>query len=111
MFFEAPEVFLHGTKTALSDIYSYAMIMYELLYPSYGHPWESVFPSNGIRLKAFTLRIMESVKRGDRPFVREEDLSSYTEVMKMCWAQESGDWPKPTELKLKIQALQVLNFI
>lgn len=99
MSFEAPEVFLHGTKTALSDIYSYAIIIYKLLYPSYGHPWESEFSSNGIRLEAFTLCIIESVKRGYRPFVREEDLSSYTEVMKMCWAQESGGRPKPTQLK------------
>jgi hypothetical protein len=41
--FEAPEVFLEKTKTFQFDIYSFAMVMYEMLYPDISFPWENVF--------------------------------------------------------------------
>jgi serine/threonine protein kinase len=46
--FEAPEVFLEKTKTFQSDIYSFAMVMYEMLYPDISFPWEKEFSCGSV---------------------------------------------------------------
>lgn len=44
--FEAPEIFENPPKNEASDIYSFETLMYELLFPSIGHPWESICTSS-----------------------------------------------------------------
>lgn len=78
--FEAPEVFLQNSKTTKSDIYSFAMVMYELLFPDYNYPWEILFAVGGP--DTISSAIIDAVKSGKRPVFTEK--SAYTELMIHC---------------------------
>ncbi len=93
--FEAPEVFLQQIKTFESDIYSFAMVMYELLHPTLCHPWEAVFSCGSP--DTIRLSIIAAVKSGKRPPVTE--ITPYTILMKKCWADRPDQRPSPTELQ------------
>ncbi|KAI9565120.1 hypothetical protein GHT06_008889 [Daphnia sinensis] len=101
--FEAPEVFLCMKKSPENDLYSFAMVMHELLYITYSHPWESVFKN----CSSYTLAsmIINAVKRGERQKI--EESSPYTIMMQSCWAQVPSDRPSLTSLMLEIQNLEV----
>ncbi len=101
--FEAPEVFLQKSKTSKSDIYSYAMVMYELLFPNYNYPWESVFSIGGPDTIAFA--IIDAVKKGERPVLTEK--SAYTDLISNCWDAEPSNRPNSSELKQRIVSLRV----
>jgi serine/threonine protein kinase len=89
--FEAPEVFQGKEKSQASDGYSFAMIMHELLYHNYSHPWESVFKQCSPQTLASL--IIEAVQRGERPKVGDHDNSAYICLMKLYWAREAAERP------------------
>jgi len=103
--FEAPEVFMGNEKTCASDVYSFGMVMYELLYPCFSHPWESVFKQQVSPITLASL-IIGAVKIGQRPAIKEP--SPYTETMELCWEQNPADRPSVATLTLKIKNLKVL---
>lgn len=99
--FEAPEVFMKQIKTCESDIYAFAMVMYELLHPDIYHPWGKVFSCGSHDV--IKLSIIDAVKSGKRPPVLE--VSAYITLMETCWDQDPGRRPTPTELKRHISDL------
>lgn len=86
--FEAPEVFMGNVKTCASDVYSFGMVMYELLYHCFSHPWESVFKQQVSPITLASL-IIGAVNIGQRPAIKEP--SPYTERMELCWKQNTAD--------------------
>ena len=74
-------------KNEASDVYSFGMLMYELLFPSIGHPWESVSKSSNPQVVSAS--IMQAVKCGRRPPV-EDSLSNdhFIVTMKKCWDED-----------------------
>ena len=77
--YQAPEQF-DGTFTAASEVYSFAIILWELLHG--GRPWDGKTPA----------AIMRTVDRGQRPEVAAAG-SGLHEVMCECWAAEPSDRP------------------
>lgn len=104
--FEAPEVFVTFKKTTKSDIYSFAMIMYELQHPTLSHPWESVF-GNQVRVDTLSALIMEAVKKGERPPVNGE--SPFTSLMRKCWDSSPESRPDAFDLNKQIVLLHEVN--
>ena len=102
--FEASEFFLNRPKTVASDIYSFGILMHELLYPELSHPWEYVFPAAG-HSQTICLFIQQAVMRGERPILKHKP-SAYTALMKLCWVQNSEDRPTALTLKSKIIELE-----
>ena len=106
-FFEAPEVFTDYEKTCASDVYSFGMVVYELLYYRYSHPWESVFKQvNPIALASL---IIGAVQLGKRPTI--EERSPYTDTIELCWQHNPADRPSVASLNLKIQNVEVLELL
>ena len=77
--YQAPEQF-DDTFTAASEVYSFAIILWELLHG--GRPWDGKAPA----------AIMRTVDRGQRPEVTAAG-SGLQEVMCECWAAEPSDRP------------------
>ena len=77
--YQAPEQF-DSTFTAASEVYSFAIILWELLHG--GRPWDGKAPA----------AIMRTVDRGQRPEVTAAG-SGLQEVMCECWAGEPSDRP------------------
>ena len=72
--FMAPEVFRHESYNETVDVYSFAMILYNLLL---GHPpWPAL---NGV--KACALAAME----GERPTIPRDVDKDLSELMQQCW--------------------------
>ncbi len=102
--FEAPEVFQDKEKSRASDVYSFGMIMHQLLCHNYSHPWESVFKQCSQNTLASL--IIEAVKRGHRPKIHD-DSSPYVRIMQLCWAQEEAERPSIVFLIEQIDDLEV----
>lgn len=104
--FEAPEIFENFPKNEASDVYSFRMLMYELLFPSIGHPWESVCKSSNPQVVSAS--IMQAVKCGRRPPV-EDSLSNdhFIVTIKKCWDEDPKNRPLIPSIILDIQNLQV----
>ncbi|PRW33300.1 Serine threonine- kinase CTR1 [Chlorella sorokiniana] len=91
----APEVLLGQEATTASDVYSFAMVLYELL--TWQLPWSGAPP----------LRIARSVRLGQRPVVPPRDqlptadaadeqfpgVVTYIRLMRECWAQAPHERP------------------
>lgn len=69
MSFEGTEVFLKGTKTANSDIYSFAMVIYNLLLTLCNHPWVDTIQSVGHCNQVVESWIADAVKAGVSPTI------------------------------------------
>lgn len=104
--FEAPEVFLEKTKTFQSDIYSFAMVMYKMLYPDISFPWEKEFSCGSVL--TVTSGIMDAVLMGKKPYLNER--TPYTEIMVMCWDQKPEERPDPSVLRVHLSQLMVMQF-
>ena len=76
----APEAF-RGQYTKASDVYSFAIILWELLFQS--TPWEGVSD------------IRQQVCRGERPPVNEQAANApgLSRIMKRCWEGEPDQRP------------------
>ena len=101
--FEAPEVFLESNKTSESDIFSFGMVMMELLFPCNAHPWAKVFPVGSS--DSVSARIIAAVTKGERPPVGKKN--PYVDLMELCWQQNPKQRPSTAVLKNHILVLQV----
>ena len=102
--FEAPEVFENARKTVKSDVYSFAMFMYELAYPTNSHPWSQVF-SPDLLADTLSALIIQKVKDQQRPPVQED--TPYSKLMQDCWQQNPGLRPVILEIRQRIISLRV----
>ncbi|PRW57024.1 Serine threonine- kinase CTR1 [Chlorella sorokiniana] len=103
----APEV-LEGEKaTAASDVYSFGMVLYELL--TWRLPWSFADMS--------PFKVGATIRRGGRPEVPPKEqlpgpdtagwagLDAYVQLMRNCWAQQPGERPTFDEVVSRLQAL------
>ena len=94
-----------------SDMYSFGMVVHELLQPKYKYPWESVY--DGARSETINILIVEAVKRGERPPVpafKELTYRGAVDIMKECWVQNPEERPTAKENKLLILVYTLLHF-
>lgn len=96
-----------------SDMYSFGMVVHELLQPKYKYPWESVY--DGARPETINILIVEAVKRGERPPVpafKELTYRGAVDIMKECWVQNPEKRPTAKEVqnKLLILVYTLLHF-
>src|ERR1043166_3233505 len=88
----APEVLRGKPYTPASDIYSFAMIMWELT---------SRVPPFDDRAHDFHLSL--SICKGERPKIIEGTPQCYIDLMKKCWDLDPFKRPTTSELKFIIQ--------
>lgn len=87
--YEAPEIVLMGAKklSFASDVYSFSMVMWELLHPEQPYPWFGEFQGNAQFIR-------DAVQHGRRPKITNEHFSkSYIKLMLMCWEQSMEKRP------------------
>ena len=104
----APEVLMNGKATAASDVYSFGIVMWELL--TWKLPWEN----------EIVWAIVGQVLQGERPPIPpleelpgmglgvarlQPHVEQYIELMKRCWAQEPGDRPTFDEVANELNAI------
>ncbi|RIB17829.1 kinase-like domain-containing protein [Gigaspora rosea] len=83
-----PEVFDSQLYTQKSDIYSFGIIMWEILY---GKPvvFKPVDFNTGLQLQIYN---------GLRPHILEGTALCYTDLMKKCWSKEPVERPSAVEI-------------
>ena len=104
--FEAPEVFLLRQKTEKSDIFAFAMVMYELINEELEYPWQNVFGSC-LNSEALSASILAAVTKGERPPVTGD--SPYIKLMKMCWESDPKRRPEAIQLSEEIVSWQAVD--
>src|ERR1043166_1527140 len=87
----APEVLRGKPYTTASDIYSFAMIMWELT---------SGVPPFDDRAHDFHLSL--SICKGERPEIIDGTPQCYIDLMKKCWDLDPLKRPSASELKIII---------
>ncbi|KAI7836883.1 hypothetical protein COHA_009215 [Chlorella ohadii] len=92
---KAPEVLEGGAATAASDVFSFGMVLFELL--TWRLPW------NFVDMSPF--KVGATVRQGGRPVVPQREalpgpdtagwagLDGYLQLMRDCWAQQPEDRP------------------
>ena len=90
--FVAPEVLIGKPYTAASDIYSFAMIMWEFI---------SGIPPFNDRAHDFHLAL--NICKGERPRIIENTPLCYTDLMKKCWNEDPLKRPNASEIKYIIE--------
>lgn len=95
-----------GRKSSHSDVYSYAMIIVELLCPAWKFPWQGHFPSPQLA-DTINLNIREAVIQGERPVIPNDDPANagLMDLMMECWKQNPHDRPKARDLEVKVMDL------
>lgn len=91
----APEVLRGENYTPKSDVFSYGMVMYELVarqIPFYENHWDS--------------QVEDAIMKGSRPTVPEGVLPAYSSVMIACWAEDAMSRPTFTEIEFKLRKLE-----
>ncbi|KAI7844168.1 hypothetical protein COHA_002303 [Chlorella ohadii] len=103
----APEVLEGERATAASDVYSFGMVLFELL--TWRLPWTFTDMS--------PFKVGAIVRRGGRPEVPPRDqlpgvdtagwtgLDAYVQLMRDCWAQQPQDRPSFDEVVGRLQGL------
>ena len=89
-----------------SDMYSFALVVHELLVPKHKYPWEAVFA--GSRPATINALIVQAVIRGERPPVPNfEDIAfcGALEIMKECWVQNADERPTAKQVQDKLLTL------
>ncbi|RIB23392.1 kinase-like domain-containing protein [Gigaspora rosea] len=84
--FVAPEVLEKKSYTTASDIYSFGIIMWEVLY---GESSTCYFEQD---------QVVDIIIRGTRPKVNEANSNCYIELMKKCWHQDPEIRPTADKL-------------
>ena len=77
----APEIWKNENYTAASDVYSYGIIMYEIMTVQI--PFENYDSKT----------ICESVLKGKRPEINKKIPKSYRNLIERCWSQNENDRP------------------
>lgn len=83
----APEVFNNCPYTYASDVYSYGIILWEMIAPGGALPWNSLA----------TYAIPDLVKQGERPNIPPASVinipSKYLQLMQSCWQPNPSKRP------------------
>ncbi|RIB22250.1 kinase-like domain-containing protein [Gigaspora rosea] len=87
----APEVLNNHPYTKSSDIYSFGIIMWEILY---GKPVPFKLKS---KLQS-KLQFQIQVCNGLRPHIYDNTAKCYADLMKKCWNLEPNEWPTAIEV-------------
>jgi serine/threonine protein kinase len=99
----SPEVLLGKDYNESSDVYSFGIIMHEMLFES--RPFQT-----GNAINPVNIGIMVA-QNGLRPTIPEESYSKqekeYLELMKQCWKQEKQS--RPTFEKVHHMLTEILN--
>jgi serine/threonine protein kinase len=99
----APEVLGKSSYTAASDIYSFAIVLYEIMLcvvkgeycPPYGH------------MKLPSVAILVRVMRGARPPMPAECPEHIKQVITQCWDGEPANRPNATEIIAALKQIRV----
>ncbi|RIB13968.1 kinase-like domain-containing protein [Gigaspora rosea] len=84
----APEILNKQQYTKASDIYSLAIIMWEILY---GKPVPFELNSNKLQFQV-------QVCNGSRPLIYENTAKCYADLIRKCWNTEPKQRPTATEI-------------
>ncbi|RIB22252.1 kinase-like domain-containing protein [Gigaspora rosea] len=87
----APEVFSSHSYTKASDIYSFGIIMWEILYGKTVH-FEQKSKSRS------KLQFQIQVCNGLRPHIYDNTAKCYADLMKKCWNIDPNERPTSTEV-------------
>ncbi len=90
--FVAPEVLRGKPYTAASDIYSFAMIMWEFI--------SGIPPFND---RAYDVHLALNIYKGERPRIIENTPLCYADLMKKCWDDDLSKRPNASEIKKIIE--------
>ena len=101
--FVAPEVLTGGRPTRPSDIYSFAMLLIELLCPSRTNPW-----ADDCKVPCITSYILEK-KRPTLPSeasnISPPVLERFSQLIRTCWNEDPNKRPTIKEVISELQSL------
>lgn len=102
------KVFTSHEKTLASDIYSFAMIIYELFHQELPYPWACLFSTGNSDV--ISAQIISALKDGKRPLITcnedSPDVRALFALMKKCWDQNPEKRPSA---HLLIEELEVVR--
>ncbi len=87
----APELLAGKTYGQSADVYSYAIVLWEIA--SHSYPWEELTGS------WLADAILEKVEAGVRPNVEDDWNTHYVNVMIRCWALNPAERPTFNEIR------------
>jgi serine/threonine protein kinase len=94
----APEVLEGDGYTTAIDVYSFGIIVYQLvLYSDLSWPW-----SNGRQPRSMS-DLMNSVHNGVRPVIPDSVSAEFRQLMNDCWAQDPGLRPTFREILERLE--------
>jgi serine/threonine protein kinase len=91
--YAAPELFEEDSRTAKVDVFSFGLILYEIVV---GH---AVFP-----LSMRPAEIIRIHKKGDRPDIPHFVVSSMKTLIELCWSPNPCDRPSFKEIMEHIES-------
>ncbi|KAK8858250.1 hypothetical protein M9Y10_013351 [Tritrichomonas musculus] len=80
----APEILRREQSTKAMDVYSFAMIVYELI--TLKKPFEDIHNTN-------IIKILQRVQQGNMPEIDDSVPESFKKLIQQCWAQEPDERP------------------
>ncbi len=102
-------MFLSHEKTLASDIYSFAMIIYELLHQDLPYPWACLFHTGNSDV--ISAQILSALKDGKRPLITcdedSPDLCALISLMKKCWDQNPKTRPSAHHVIEELEVVRV----
>lgn len=104
--FVAPEVLTGGRPTKQSDVYSFAMLLTELLWPSRTNPW-----ADDCKVPCITSYILEK-KRPTLPSdaynISPLVLERFSQLIRRCWNEDPHQKPTIKEVISELQSVKEL---
>jgi serine/threonine protein kinase len=91
--YAAPELFEEDSRTAKVDVFSFGLILYEIVV---GH---AVFP-----LSMRPAEIIRIHKNGDRPNIPNSVVTSMKTLIELCWSPNPSDRPSFNEILKHIES-------
>ena len=101
--FIAPEVMCGGRPTKQSDVYSFAMLLIELLCPHRANPWadDCKVPC----ISAYLLQKKRPTLPDEVVNIPESILRRFSQLIRMCWNEDPLQRPQFTEIVKELQSM------